>query len=82
MLLSLRNRDVEPNELVNTTQFRPQLSNQLNATPLPPSPGSRRHDEDIMAAGGWAHKQMLDYYDMTHQALKGKATNTLTDYLG
>ena len=39
-------------------------------------------DEDIMAAGGWAHKQMLDYYDMIHHALKGEATNILTDYLG
>ncbi len=38
-------------------------------------------DQDIMAAGGWAHKQMLDYYDMTHRAVQGKATNTLSQYL-
>ena len=38
-------------------------------------------DIDIMAAGGWATKQMLDYYDMHHHAMEGKAAITLSRYL-
>lgn len=39
-------------------------------------------DIDIMAAGGWTTKQMLDYYDMHHHAMEGKAAITLSQYLG
>lgn len=39
-------------------------------------------DKDILAAGGWSDRAMLDYYDMDHHALQGIATDTLSHYLG
>ncbi|WP_295729161.1 tyrosine-type recombinase/integrase [uncultured Bifidobacterium sp.] len=38
-------------------------------------------DPDIIAAAGWVDDTMLNYYDMHHHAIQGKATNTLSQYL-
>lgn len=38
-------------------------------------------DRDIMASGGWATKQMLDYYDMGRRGVKSAAPSTLQQYL-
>lgn len=38
-------------------------------------------DQDIIAAAGWADDTMLNYYDMHHHAIQGKAANTLSQYL-
>lgn len=38
-------------------------------------------DRDIMASGGWATHQMLDYYDMGARGRKSHAPATLQHYL-
>lgn len=38
-------------------------------------------DHDIIAAAGWVDDTMLNYYDMHHHAIQGKATSTLSRYL-